>query len=252
MRNKELNLVIRFDVDHWGLDADRNTWFDKNVLSLERDKVKSLEMVGPKGRWVVERDKDDKSRWRLKEPIEGLARASDVDSIVNYLSNLYMDELIAVRTPQAEARCGVGPGARYVVTAHMEDGQTRHTLRVGEANPTRRGQLFAVIDDKPFVVTIGKYIVETFRKTAEELRDLEAEKAEQEAQSRPADAPADPDQPAAPGAGRKDRGPGPGRGTRQAGRARTGTAGAMKPASAPSKPSRGSRRPPIIPVISSF
>jgi len=102
-----------------------------------------------------------------------------------------MDELISARTPQAEARCAVGPGARYVVTAHMEDGQTRHTLRVGEANPDKEGQLFAVVDDKPYVVTIGKYIVETFRKTAEEIRDLEAEKKEQEAASRPASQPAE-------------------------------------------------------------
>ena len=189
VRQKDDPRVIRFDKSYWTVDADPAHWLDKNVLSFERDKVKRVSVVNPKGRWTVEKAKDGK--WRLKDPVDYPAKSSEVDAILNYVSSLYMEELIGPRDPQNEARCAVGSGARYVITVEMEDGKSKHSLRVGEKNPDKEGQVFAVVDDKPFIVTIGKYIVESFRKTVDDLKDTEAaSKAASKPASKPASRPA--------------------------------------------------------------
>ncbi len=218
VRQKDDPRVIRYDKSYWTVDADPAHWLDKNILSFERDKVKRLTVVNPKGRWVVEKTKDGK--WRLKEPLDYPAKASEVDAILNYVSSLYMEELIGPRDPQSEAKCGVGSGARYVITVEMKDGKSKHTLRVGRKNPDKEGEVYAVVDDKPYIVTIGKYIVESFRKTVDDLKDTEAA-------SKPASKPSG----GAKAASRPSTGKG--KGGKSAGK--EGRKPASKPASRPSK-----------------
>ncbi len=156
VRKKDTPQVIRYDQSYWSVDPDPHTWTKKEVLSFERDKVKRLIVKNPKGEFTVEKVK--KGTWRLKKPIDYPAKSMEVDSIINYLSSLYMEEVVGPRTPETEAKYGLGAGVRYIIKVEMEGKEkATHTLRIGKRHPEKESQYYAAIDDKPYVVTIAKY-----------------------------------------------------------------------------------------------
>jgi len=136
---------------------------DRDVLHVERDAVRTLEISGPEGRYALARGEGEE--WSFTEPLETHAGRWTVDGLVGSLERLRM-ESVADEAAEDLAPFGLDRPARSVVLGLMDD--TRKTLEIGTS--LEQGQYHAREAESRLIAVIPGSIVDDLAKGMDELR----------------------------------------------------------------------------------
>jgi hypothetical protein len=100
---------------------------DRDVLHVKRDAVRTLEVLGPEGRYTL--NKDDKGEWSFLEPVRTRAGRWSVDGLLGTLESLKMDS-VAAENAKDLTKFGLEKPARTVVLGLSDGG--KKTLELGK------------------------------------------------------------------------------------------------------------------------
>jgi hypothetical protein len=148
------------------LDKEPFDLRDRDVLHVDRDDVRMLDVSGPEGDYALART--DAGEWAFTEPLATRAGRWSVDGLLGTLENLRMD---AVAAEEAESLEPYGLD-RPVRSVHLvlSDGTTR-TLEIGaSAGEEDDGKFYARERNSSLVATIPGAIVTDLEKGMGELR----------------------------------------------------------------------------------
>jgi hypothetical protein len=107
---------------------------DRDVLHVKRDAVRTLEVSGPEGSYML--NKDDKGEWSFLQPLRTRAGRWSVDGLLGTLEGLKMDS-VAAEDAKDLGKFGLDKPARTVVLGLSDGG--RKVLQLGkgaEFSPT--------------------------------------------------------------------------------------------------------------------
>ena len=136
---------------------------DKTILSFDRAKVDSLEIVTKDQRLAFAKAGDT---WRLTSPVDARADAGQVEGAIGSLQTLVMKAIAAPEAAEKDlAKYGLD---KPELTAMVGAGSTRATLAVGKADES--GNLYARDLSRPMVVTIEPTTINALRNTADSFR----------------------------------------------------------------------------------
>ena len=139
----------------------------EKVFALDKAKVGTLSLVSKDGP-AIRLVKDQSKGWRMVEPSEVLADASEADAIVSALEALEIDDVVS-ETGAKLADFGLDK-PRMTVEALQHGAPQPMTLLLGDKVPAGSG-LYAKLPSKPRVFTIAAYLEGTFTKKPFDLRD---------------------------------------------------------------------------------
>jgi hypothetical protein len=136
---------------------------DKTILSFDRAKVDSVEIVSKDQRMVFAKVGSD---WRIKSPLDARADAGQVEGVVGSLQTLAMKSI-------AEAEAAEKDFAKYgldkpEITATVGAGSARATIAIGKADES--GFQYARDLSRAMIVTIDPALVNALRNSAESFR----------------------------------------------------------------------------------
>jgi hypothetical protein len=101
---------------------------DRNVLHVDRDAVKTLEISGPEGQYALAKEAGDE--WSFTKPLRTRAGRWTVDGLIGTLERLKMDEIAAEEASDQDlVRFGLDRPARTVVLGLGDAGS--QTLEIG-------------------------------------------------------------------------------------------------------------------------
>jgi Domain of unknown function (DUF4340) len=106
---------------------------DRDLLHLDREKVKSIEVTGPEGSYTLE--KAGKDEWAIVKPLKSRAGRWPVDTLLGALEGLRMDSVASEEATDLKP-FGLDQPAR-VVTLTLEDGSHRR-LEIGSATADKK------------------------------------------------------------------------------------------------------------------
>ena len=136
---------------------------DKTILSFDRAKVDSLEIVTKDQRLAFAKAGD---AWRLTSPVDARADLGQVEGAVGSLQTLAMKSVSAPEATEKDlAKYGLD---KPELTAVVGAGSTRATLAVGKADES--GSLYARDLSRPMVVTIEPTTINALRNTPDSFR----------------------------------------------------------------------------------
>jgi len=136
---------------------------DKTILSFDRAKVDSLEIVTKDQRLAFAKAGD---AWRLTSPLDARADLGQVEGAIGSLQTLAMKSIAAPEAAEKDlAKYGLD---KPELTAVVGAGSTRATLAVGKADES--GSLYARDLSRPMVVTIEPTTINALRNTPDSFR----------------------------------------------------------------------------------
>jgi hypothetical protein len=136
---------------------------DKTILSFDRAKVDSLEIVGKDQRLAFTKAGDG---WRLVSPVEARADQGQVEGAIGSLQTLAMK---SIAEPQASGKDYAKYGLdKPDLTATVGAGSTRATIVIGKADES--GFQYARDVSRPMVVTIDPALVNALRNSPDSFR----------------------------------------------------------------------------------
>jgi hypothetical protein len=136
---------------------------DKTILSFDRSKVDTLEIVSKDQRLAFAKADDG---WRLTSPVDARADAGQVEGAIGSLQTLAMK---SIAEPQAAEKDFAKYGLdKPDLTATVGAGSTRATIVIGKADQS--GFQYARDVSRPMIVTIDPALVNALRNTAESFR----------------------------------------------------------------------------------
>ena len=106
---------------------------DRDLLHVDREKIKAVEVAGPEGAYALE--KADKDTWSIVKPLKTRAGRWPVDALLGSLEGLRMDSVAAEQATDLKP-FGLDKPSR-VVTLTLEDGSQRR-LEIGSATPDKK------------------------------------------------------------------------------------------------------------------
>jgi hypothetical protein len=136
---------------------------DKTILTFDRSKVDSLEIVTKDQRLAFAKAGEG---WRLTSPVDARADAGQVEGAIGSLQTLAMKSV-------AEAEAAEKDFAKYGLdkpdlTATVGAGSTRATIVIGRADES--GFQYARDVSRPMIVTIDPALVNALRNSADTFR----------------------------------------------------------------------------------
>lgn len=134
---------------------------DKTVLTVERDKIDSVEVVTP-GRTV--KLAKSTGEWRLAAPVQGRADFNAVEGLLGRLNGLQMKSVVA---PEASDLKPYGLD-KPAATARIGAGSSQATLAIGTS--AGEGVVYAKDLSRPMVMTIEASLLDDLKKDPSELR----------------------------------------------------------------------------------
>lgn len=139
---------------------------DRDLLHVKRDLVKTLEITGPEGGYVLA--KSDKGEWAFTKPLPTLAGRWSVDGILGTVENLRMESVAAEDGAAAKdaKKFGLGKPAR-TVTLGLADGTTK-ALEIGSSAGDKKWH--ARQQGSALVAVIPGALVDDLAKGMKELR----------------------------------------------------------------------------------
>ena len=135
---------------------------DKAVLTLDREKVDSLDVSTASGRGLGFRKAD--GEWQVTRPVAAAAEFSAVDGLVSRLASLQMKSLVPPATTGTAAYGLDKPAA----TVRIGSGSSEATLLLGAS--AGEGAVYARDLSRPAVFTVESSLLEDLRKDASEYR----------------------------------------------------------------------------------
>jgi hypothetical protein len=136
---------------------------DKTILSFDRAKVDSLEIVGKDQRLAFAKAGDG---WRLTSPVDARADQGQVEGAIGSLQTLAMKSIAEPNAAEKDyAKYGLD---KPDLTATVGAGSTRATLIVGKADES--GFQYARDASRPMIVTIDPALVNALRNNADSFR----------------------------------------------------------------------------------
>jgi hypothetical protein len=138
---------------------------DRDVLHVDRDDVRMLEVSGPEGDYALART--DAGEWAFTEPLATRAGRWSVDGLLGTLENLRM-EAVAVEEAESLESYGLAHPVRSVHLV-LSDGTTR-TLEIGTPTGGDDGKYHAREKASSLVAVIPGAIVTELEKGMGELR----------------------------------------------------------------------------------
>ena len=136
---------------------------DRDLLHVERDAVRTLDITGPEGDYALE--KDARGDWAIVRPLRTRAGRWSVDALVGALEGLRMESVASENAGDAKP-FGLAPPAR-TVTLGLADGTTR-VLEIG-SSPSE-GRHHARLAGSPLVAVVPGAVVTDLAKGMNELR----------------------------------------------------------------------------------
>jgi len=136
---------------------------DRNVLHIERDAVRTLDITGPGGAYALA--KDEKGEWAIVRPLRTRAGRWSVDALVGVLEGLAMEAVAAENATDLRS-FGLAPPQRTVAVG-LADGSSR-TLEIGSSAP--EGRHHARLAGSPLVAIVPGAVAADLAKGMGELR----------------------------------------------------------------------------------
>jgi len=156
-------------------------WIDMAVVKLERDAVRTVELVTGDGPLVLTKEfvdlgsaaedstetlpDADAYEWRVTGPEEFVASKTRADGVLASMVSLRARGLVGDTVLD---EYGLGEAARKAVVT-LEDG-TSTTLRFGGVTPDDESLLYFQVEGQPLVWTLPDYVAKNVFKSAEELK----------------------------------------------------------------------------------
>jgi Domain of unknown function (DUF4340) len=137
---------------------------DRNLLHVQRDKVRSLEVTGPEGSYALARG--GKEDWAFTRPLATKAGRWSVDSLLGLVEGLRMDSVAAEDAKDLKP-FGLASPTRSVTVA-FADG-SKKTLAIGSATSDKK--YYAREASQSLVAVIPPAIVDDLAKGMKELRE---------------------------------------------------------------------------------
>ncbi len=136
---------------------------DKIILSFDRAKVDSLDIVGKDQRLAFAKAADG---WRLTSPVDARADQGQVEGAVGSLQTLAMKSIAEPNAAEKDyAKYGLD---KPDLTATVGAGSTRATIVIGKADES--GFQYARDVSRPMIVTIDPALVNALRNGADSFR----------------------------------------------------------------------------------
>jgi len=136
---------------------------DKTILSFDRSKVDSLEIVSKEQRLAFAKAGDG---WRLTSPVDARADSGQVEGAIGSLQTLAMKSIAEPEAAEKDfAKYGLD---KPDLTATVGAGSTRATIVIGKADQS--GFQYARDVSRPMIVTIDPALVNALRNTADSFR----------------------------------------------------------------------------------
>jgi Domain of unknown function (DUF4340) len=136
---------------------------DKTILSFDRAKVDSLEIVTKDQRLAFAKAGDG---WRMTSPVDARADQGQVDGAIGSLQTLAMK---SIAEPQAAEKDFAKYGLdKPELTATVGAGSARATIAIGKADQS--GFQYARDVSRPMIVTIDPALVNALRNNADAFR----------------------------------------------------------------------------------
>jgi hypothetical protein len=136
---------------------------DKTILSFDRAKVDSLEIVGKDQRLAFAKAGDG---WRLTSPVDARADQGQVEGAIGSLQTLAMKSIAEPNAAEKDyAKYGLD---KPDLTATVGAGSARATIVIGKADES--GFQYARDASRPMIVTIDPALVNALRNSADSFR----------------------------------------------------------------------------------
>jgi hypothetical protein len=136
---------------------------DKTILSFDRSKVDSLEIVSKEQRLAFAKAGDG---WRLTSPVDARADSGQVEGAIGSLQTLAMKSIAEPEAAEKDfAKYGLD---KPDLTATVGAGSTRATIVIGKADQS--GFQYAKDVSRPMIVTIDPALVNALRNSADSFR----------------------------------------------------------------------------------
>jgi hypothetical protein len=136
---------------------------DRDLLHLQRDAVRKLEVAGPEGTYALARD--DRGEWGFTAPLVTRAGRWSVDGLLGNLETLRMESVAAEDATDLKP-FGLDKPAR-VVRLGLADGNAK-SLEIGAAAGDKKH--YARAGGRGLVAVIPDALVDTLAKSKDELR----------------------------------------------------------------------------------
>ncbi len=158
------------------LSTDLSLQFDKGLFELRHKKlfdfkredverIRLLRSGDPEIELVKAGDK-----WEIVKPIQARASETEVDEILNKMTTLKANAFVS-EDPKNLADYGLDQPV-WKVEMFLKPDQTKATLLVGSMHQMQgKGGLFAKVQERPSVVSLGMDMIGTFAKEPEDLRE---------------------------------------------------------------------------------
>lgn len=135
---------------------------DRNLLKIQRDAVRGLEVSGPEGRYALSREADE---WTITAPVRTRAGRYSVDGFVGLLESLRFDE-VAAEDARDLKPWGLHKPTR-TVALKLADGSTK-TLEIGSSPADKK--FHARVGGASLVTVIPGAVVEDLEKGLDNWR----------------------------------------------------------------------------------
>jgi Domain of unknown function (DUF4340) len=136
---------------------------DKTILSFDRGKVDSLDVVTKEQRLTFVKAGDG---WRLTSPVDARADSGQVEGAIGSLQTLAMKSIAEPNAAEKDfAKYGLD---KPDLTATVGAGSTRATIVIGKADQS--GFQYARDVSRPMIVTIDPALVNALRNNADAFR----------------------------------------------------------------------------------
>jgi len=135
----------------------------KEIFKFETDEVKQIKLRAKETRWEASKKEDE---WFFKEPVNALAKKSDIDDIISSLSNLKAKDFVSEEKKKEEIKKHGLDKAEYEITLSMPLTNKEMTFVLHK----EEDKVFATTSLSSKIIELEDSILSDLEKTAEELR----------------------------------------------------------------------------------
>jgi len=138
----------------------------KEIFKFETDEVKHIRLRAKETRWEASKKEED---WFFKEPVNALAKKSDIDDIISSLSNLKAKEFVSEEKKKEEIEKHGLDKAEYEITLSMPLTNKEMTFVLHK----EEHKVYAATSLSSKIIEVEDSILSDLEKTSEELREKE-------------------------------------------------------------------------------
>lgn len=136
----------------------------KDIFQLDSDQAKGIKLRGKDIQWEAEKVDEE---WFLRQPVNALAQKSEVESVINAISNLNAETFVSEEKNDADVKNYGLDGPDYEVTIDFPVDNRRISYQVNKKDDS----VYATSSASPKIIRVADSILSDLEKEPGDLRE---------------------------------------------------------------------------------